>query len=63
MIRRCCGNRVLPIEPREDLPDCPEVIRRVGRRGESGGSAHVVPTRAGSDDLSPFFGLVPQAVA
>ena len=53
----------LPIQPREDLPDCPEVIRRVSGRGESGGSAHVVPIRAGGDDLSPFFGFVAQTGA
>jgi hypothetical protein len=53
----------LPIQPCEDLPDCPEVIRRVSGRGESGGSAHVVPIRAGGDHLSPFFGFVAEAVA
>ena len=59
----CCGsNRVLPIQPREDLSDCPEVIRRVSGRGESGGSAHVVPIRAGGDNFSPFFGFVAETV-
>src|SRR5262245_27687739 len=51
------------IQPREELPDCPEVIRRVSGRGESGGSAQVVPMRAGGDDLSPFFGFVAETVA
>jgi len=53
----------LPIQPREDLPDCSEVIRRVSGRGESGSSADVVPTRAGGDHLSPFFGFVAETVA
>jgi hypothetical protein len=53
---------VLSIQPREDLPDCPEVIRRVSGRGECGGSAHVVPIRAAGHDLSPFFGFVAQAI-
>jgi hypothetical protein len=52
----------LRIQPREDLLDCPEVIRRVSGRGESGGSAHVVPIRAGGDDHSPFFGFVAETV-
>ena len=54
---------MLLIQPRHNLPDGPEVISRVRGRGESGGSAHVVPIRAGGDDLSPFFGLVAQPVA
>src|SRR5262249_25586862 len=53
----------LLIQPRQNLPDGPQVIRRVRGRGESGGGAHVVPVRAGSDDLSPLFGFVAQAVA
>ncbi len=53
----------LLIQPREDLPDGPKVIRRVSGRGESGGSTQVVPIRAGGDDLSPFFGFVAEAVA
>src|SRR5262249_19156581 len=57
------GNRVLPIQPREELSDGPEVVRRVSGRGKSGGSSHVVPIRARSDDLSPFFGFVAETVA
>ena len=54
---------VLPIQRREDLPDGPEVIRRVSGRREGGGSGHVVPIRAGGDDLSPFFGFVAETLA
>ncbi|MGH7496056.1 MAG: hypothetical protein ACREOO_27190 [bacterium] len=54
---------MLRIQPRQDLPDCPQVIRRVSGRGESGGSAHVVPIRAGGDDFPPLFGFVAETVA
>src|SRR5207249_2443689 len=53
----------LPVQPREDLPDCAEVIRRVGRRGESGGRAHVVPARPRRDDLTPFVSFAAKTVA
>ena len=60
----CCdSNHVLPIQSRQELPDGPEVIRRVSGRGEGGGSAQVVPIRAAGDDLSPLFGFVAQTVA
>ena len=53
----------LRIQPREDLPDGPEVIRRVSSGRERGRSAHVVPTRASGDDPSPFFCFVAETVA
>jgi len=53
----------LPIQPQEDLPHCPEVIRRVSGRGESGSSAHVVPTRASGDDRPPFIGFAAETIA
>src|SRR5262245_15092483 len=55
--------RRLLAQPRHNLPDGSEVIRRVRGRGEGGRSAHVVPIRAAGDDLSPSFGFVAQAVA
>src|SRR5207247_358091 len=57
--------RLLPagLQRRKDLPDSRDVIGRVSRGGESGGSAHVVPTRARGDDLPPFVGFVAETVA
>src|SRR4051794_37777747 len=54
---------MLLIQPRENLPDCPEVIRRVSSRGESGGSTEVVPIGARGDDLPPLFGFMAESGA
>ena len=51
------------IQPRQDLPDGPEVVRRVSGGGESGGSAQVIPIRASGDDLPPFVGFVAETIA
>src|SRR5262249_55577740 len=59
----CAKLTSLHIQPREDLPDRPEVIRRVSGRGESGGSAHVLPIRTSDDNFSPSFGFVAETVA
>ena len=49
---------MLLIQPRQDLPDGPEMICRMSGGGKSGGSAQVVPMRARGNDLPPFVGLV-----
>src|SRR5258707_5355869 len=54
---------MLLIQPRQDLPDGPEMICRMSGGGKSGGSAQVVPMRAHGNDLPPFVGLVAEASA
>src|ERR1044072_7617661 len=51
------------IERREDLPDGPDVIGRMGGGGERGGGAHAVPAGARGDDLPPGGRFVTEPVA